>query len=269
MKEGHSEVIINQIGELANMVSAIPTSSPKLTEYKSELQTIISKLGNEDILSAISTLEAKIQPVTVESKEIDIMPILEQLKAIQGEMKPLELPEFKFGQNGRLLVSDVGGGGTRAVSVVDSGGDDVNIAKEAKQDDLITELKLKADLTETQPVSADSLPLPSGASTSAKQLADNHNVTVSNPTADPETGLAKEAKQDTQIANQDFLTNYNISDKETDVATEYFGFVDKDENWYIQRMTATDIRYVAGAGDYATAWTGRAGLSYDYFFNTF
>lgn len=169
MKEGHSEVIINQIGELANMVSAIPTSSPKLTEYKSELQTIISKLGNEDILSAISTLEAKIQPVTVESKEIDIMPILEQLKAIQGEMKPLELPEFKFGQNGRLLVSDVGGGGTRAVSVVDSGGDDVNIAKEAKQDDLITELKLKADLTETQPVSNASLPLPAGASTEEKQ----------------------------------------------------------------------------------------------------
>ena len=169
MKEGHSEVIINQIGELANMVSAIPTSSPKLTEYKSELQTIISKLGNEDILSAISTLEAKIQPVTVESKEIDIMPILEQLKAIQGEIKPLELPEFKFGQNGRLLVSDVGGGGTRAVSVVDSGGDDVNIAKEAKQDDLITELKLKADLTETQPVSNASLPLPAGASTEEKQ----------------------------------------------------------------------------------------------------
>jgi len=236
------DILSEQIIELSDQISSIP-EFPKLTEYKSELQTIISKLGNEDILSAISTLEAKIQPVTVESKEIDIMPILEQLKAIQGEMKPLELPEFKFGQNGRLLVSDVGGGGTRAVSVVDSGGDDVNMAKEAKQDDIITELKLKADLTETQPVSNASLPLPAGAST--------------------------EEKQDTQIANQDFLTNYNISDKETDVATEYFGFVDKDENWYIQRMTATDIRYVAGAGDYATAWTGRAGLSYDYFFNTF
>ena len=130
MKEGHSEVIINQIGELANMVSAIPTSSPKLTEYKSELQTIISKLGNEDILSAISTLEAKIQPVTVESKEIDIMPILEQLKAIQGEMKPLELPEFKFGQNGRLLVSDVGGGGTRdATDGTDTLGQDVYLTE--------------------------------------------------------------------------------------------------------------------------------------------
>jgi len=31
-----------------------------------------------------------------------------------------------------------------------------------------------------------------GLATSAKQLPDNHQVTVSNPTADPETGLAKE-----------------------------------------------------------------------------
>lgn len=33
--------------------------------------------------------------------------------------------------------------------------------------------------------------IPSGGSTSAKQLADGHNVTVLNPTANPETGLAK------------------------------------------------------------------------------
>lgn len=39
----------------------------------------------------------------------------------------------------------------------------------AKQDLLLAELQLKADLTETQPVSAASLPLPSGAATSAKQ----------------------------------------------------------------------------------------------------
>lgn len=68
-------------------------------------------------------------------------------------------------------------------------------ATSAKQDILLTELQLKADLTETQPVSNASLPLPTGASTSAKQLADNHQVTVSNPTADPETGLATSAKQ--------------------------------------------------------------------------
>lgn len=42
-------------------------------------------------------------------------------------------------------------------------------ATSAKQDDLLTELQKKADLTETQPISAASLPLPSGAATSANQ----------------------------------------------------------------------------------------------------
>ena len=46
----------------------------------------------------------------------------------------------------------------------------------AKQDTLLTELEKKADVTETQPVSVTSLPLPSGAATAAKQLADNHQV---------------------------------------------------------------------------------------------
>ncbi len=43
---------------------------------------------------------------------------------------------------------------------------------------LLTELQLKADLTETQPVSAASLPLPTGASTAANQLADGHDVNI-------------------------------------------------------------------------------------------
>ena len=45
----------------------------------------------------------------------------------------------------------------------------INPATEEKQDDILTELQLKADLTETQPVSAASLPLPTGAATEAKQ----------------------------------------------------------------------------------------------------
>lgn len=40
---------------------------------------------------------------------------------------------------------------------------------------------------DTQPVSAASLPLPSGAATAAKQLPDNHQVTVSNQIAQPLT----------------------------------------------------------------------------------
>lgn len=41
--------------------------------------------------------------------------------------------------------------------------------------------------TDTQPISAAALPLPSGAATAAKQLPDNHQVTVSNQVAQPLT----------------------------------------------------------------------------------
>ena len=70
-------------------------------------------------------------------------------------------------------------------------------ATEAKQDDsitaldaLLTELQLKADLTETQPVSAASLPLPTGAATEA---------TLASVLAKIITAPATEAKQDTAI----------------------------------------------------------------------
>jgi len=44
-------------------------------------------------------------------------------------------------------------------------------------------MKVRKDgVLETTPVSAASLPLPSGAATSAKQLADGHNVTIDNST---------------------------------------------------------------------------------------
>jgi len=49
-----------------------------------------------------------------------------------------------------------------------------------KLDNILTELQSHATLAETQPVSAATLPLPTGAATSAGQLADNHQVTISN-----------------------------------------------------------------------------------------
>ena len=59
--------------------------------------------------------------------------------------------------------------------------------------------------------------LPAGAATALKQLADNHQVTVSNPTADPETGLATSAKQ---LADNHNVTVSNpTADPETGLAT--------------------------------------------------
>jgi len=54
-------------------------------------------------------------------------------------------------------------------------------ATEQGLDDLLTELRLKADLTETQPISAASLPLPSGASTLAEQQTQTAQLQAVNP----------------------------------------------------------------------------------------
>ena len=60
-------------------------------------------------------------------------------------------------------------------------------------------LNLKGDPTNNNALytnaTVSSSTLPTGASTSAKQLADDHNVTVSNMIPDVETGLATSAKQ--------------------------------------------------------------------------
>lgn len=71
------------------------------------------------------------------------------------------------------------GDGTRLVAVtvnnelrvkdVDLATQAALLATAARQDLLLTELQLKADLTETQPVSVASLPLPAGAATAARQ----------------------------------------------------------------------------------------------------
>lgn len=61
------------------------------------------------------------------------------------------------------------GGEHRPVVKVGASDLPAGAATEQGLDDLLTELRLKADLTETQPVSAASLPLPSGAATAAAQ----------------------------------------------------------------------------------------------------
>jgi hypothetical protein len=77
----------------------------------------------------------------------------------------------------------------------------------------------------------------------------------------------------TDIGTIMFLGGYFISDKDDDATPNYYGFVDKDGNWYILKETvsagADTYRYAKGTTGYTTAWTGRAGLTYDYFYNTF
>lgn len=95
-----------------------------------------------------------------------------QLKADLTETQPVSLASVPTTAVTIADGSDVAEGAV-ADAVVAAGAAGTESAKLRRLttdlDALLTELKLKADLTETQPVSAASLPLPAGAGTSANQ----------------------------------------------------------------------------------------------------
>jgi hypothetical protein len=66
---------------------------------------------------------------------------------------------------------------------------------------------------------------------------------------------------------------YSIADKDADASPNYYGFTDAFGNWYIMKETvsagADTYRYCKGSSGYTTAWTNRAGQSYDYFYEVF
>lgn len=68
------------------------------------------------------------------------------------------------------------------------------------------------------------------------------------------------------------LEGYKVADQDVG-ATSYYGYINKEGEWYIIKETVagsvTSYRYIRGASGYATNWTNRATLSYDYFDATF
>lgn len=75
---------------------------------------------------------------------------------------------------------------------------------------------------------------------------------------------ATEEKQDPTAGYQ--LANYDVS-----ASPIYIGKVDSAGGWMIKQIdTSTGIAlYFKGDTDYATSWSGRAGLAYDTFDNIF
>lgn len=69
----------------------------------------------------------------------------------------------------------------------------------------------------------------------------------------------------------DPLSGYRISDMDTAGDPHYYGFEDKDGNWYIMEygVGADTFRYLAGSSGYAAAWAGRVGPTYLLFENAF
>jgi len=60
---------------------------------------------------------------------------------------------------------------------------------------------------------------------------------------------------------------YKAAEIDDAASPNYFGFITARGEWYILKMTTAapkQLRFAKGASDFATSWTGRAGLSYDY-----
>lgn len=141
-------------------------------------------------------------------------------------------------------------------------------------------VEIKDGITDTRAsVGADGLQvevkksaLPIGGATEAKQLPDNHSVTVSNPTADPETGLAKDTIL-TDGSQKSNPSNYaNRIDKTSTANKIYIGdsIISGAEGsavWRIQVIDKTslaNIKVLWADGDelFNNVWNNRTSLSY-------
>lgn len=59
---------------------------------------------------------------------------------------------------------------------------------------------------------------------------------------------------------------YKITEIDDASSPAYYGFVHKTGAWFIQREESSGAyRYTKGGTDFSTNWTGRAGLTYNYF----
>lgn len=67
------------------------------------------------------------------------------------------------------------------------------------------------------------------------------------------------------------LKFFRISDVDQSGDPAYYGFVNENGNWYIMEENVANgtYRYISGTSSYTTNWTGRAGLSYDYYYTEF
>ena len=59
---------------------------------------------------------------------------------------------------------------------------------------------------------------------------------------------------------------YNITEIDDSGIDTYYGYLNKDGAWYIQKeITTGAYRYTKGTSDFTTNWIGKTGLTYDYF----
>ena len=142
-------------------------------------------------------------------------------------------------------------------------------AVEIKDGTTDTRQKVKTDGTDNASVvMQNTQPLPTGASTAVKQLANDHDVNVSNMIPAVETGLATSAKQDTIATALGVVYGTRIDEASatvTYIGKAATGSATSGALWQVQKIdttTGTVITWADGNGDFDNIWDNRASLSY-------
>ena len=67
---------------------------------------------------------------------------------------------------------------------------------------------------------------------------------------------------DGRVQYSDPTEGYKITDIDS---AGYYGYMRANDTWYIMQGVSGAYRYIKGDSDYATNWSNRIGLAYDYF----
>lgn len=204
-------------------------------------------INNEDLADVVTT-NLRYSPFAVDDKaRIIIRPLAALPLPAGAATSALQLPD------GHNVTVDNAAGGS-AVNIQD-GGNSITV------DGVFFQA--------TQPVSAVSLPLPSGASTLAAQLADGHNVTVDNAAGGSAVNIQDggnsitvdgtffQATQPVSGANSNAKINCTANaflNMTTATTTQIVGLVAAQDIFVCSYaivsdgVTATDVKFVSGTG---------------------
>jgi len=93
--------------------------------------------------------------------------------------------------------------------------------------------------------------------------------TLSSSITDYDTTNLEAVLEERLFSNESPLDKYAAANTDTGSNPKYYGFIAVDGSWYIMKENSGAFTYTAGLSDYATSWTGRAGLTYAVFNEVF
>ena len=160
---------------LGETLPVAPSNGDTFSIYR-HAYPVVNSSGSVSVNSSGASIQFKKNSALVDVTEDTVtpsnnIPLPVKLSSVTGDINITAGDlNVQLSHSGANFDSTRIGDGTTILGITVSNEAKVSDASsQTKLDSLLTELQLKADLTETQPVSVASLPLPSGAATAANQ----------------------------------------------------------------------------------------------------